>query len=146
MCAAALAGFAGAMTVARFAGDWITDRFGRERVVWAGAALAATGLAIAGLSPAPLAAIAGFALAGAGVAPLFPSLTALAADRLGGRAEAGAQRVVGAAYAAFLLGPASVGWLSERVGLPLVFAGLAVLLAAAMLLTRAVVGAPPRTR
>jgi hypothetical protein len=46
---------------------------------------------------------------------------------------------------AFLLGPASVGWLSERVGLPLVFAGLALTLAATLVAARIVVGAPPRT-
>ncbi len=127
--AAGLGAFAVAMTLARFGGDWVTDRLGRLRTIAAGGALGVAGLYVAAFAPNVPLTIAGLALAGVGVAPLFPGLVGLAAAGAGA-AEGGVARIAGAAYAAFLIAPASLGWIADNAGLPTVFALCATLLLA----------------
>ncbi|MEU7860580.1 MFS transporter [Nonomuraea sp. NPDC049141] len=62
-----------AMTVGRLTGDRVVDRFGRRTVVRAGGALAAVGMGAALAVPSVATALAGFALAGLGVATLVPA-------------------------------------------------------------------------
>ncbi|SOC48784.1 Fucose permease [Blastococcus aggregatus] len=72
-----------AMTLGRFTGDRAVDRFGRRRVVQAGGLLSAVGLGAALALPSVPATLAGFALAGLGVATLVPAAYS-AADELPG--------------------------------------------------------------
>lgn len=132
--ALALAAFAVAMTAARLAGDWVVDRLGRPQTVWLGAGAAVVGLALSAAAPGPVSTIGGLAMAGLGLAPLFPNLTGLAAAQDPERAEAGVARIAAASYAAFLVGPAASGWIADRAGLPVVFALVAGLLAGAAVL------------
>jgi len=66
--------FSIAMTSARLVGDRLTLRAGAVRLVRGGALLATAGLGAALLIAEPPAAIAGFALLGAGVAVIVPSV------------------------------------------------------------------------
>ena len=73
----------GAMTVGRLTGDRVVDRFGQRRVVRVGGALTAAGMGLALALPSVPSTLAGFALAGLGVATLVPAVYH-AADELPG--------------------------------------------------------------
>ena len=62
-----------AMTIGRLTGDRLVDRFGQRTVVRAGGALAALGMGAALAVPTLGTTLAGFALAGLGVATLIPA-------------------------------------------------------------------------
>jgi MFS family permease len=65
-----------AMTVGRLTGDRVVDRFGQRRVARVGGALMAVGLGAALAFPSVPTTLAGFALAGLGVATLIPAVYA----------------------------------------------------------------------
>jgi MFS family permease len=65
-----------AMTVGRLTGDRVVDRFGQRRVARVGGALTALGMGAALAVPSVPATLAGFALAGLGVATLIPAVYA----------------------------------------------------------------------
>ena len=93
IAATGYAAFAVAMAIGRFAGDGIVARFGAPRVlVWSGS-LAAGGLGLAVVFPAPLVVAIGFAAVGVGLSNVVPVLFSVAArarvdargrDRAGG--------------------------------------------------------------
>jgi MFS family permease len=128
--------FAVAMAGARFAGDRLTTRLGRLRMVTLSAALAAGGLG-AGLSIAhPVAAIAGFGAFGAGLSNLVP-LSFSAAGNVGGLgAGPGIAAVATVGYMGFFTGPALIGFIAELASLRLALAGVVVLAALVPLLAR----------
>ncbi|MFF0905660.1 UNVERIFIED_CONTAM: MFS transporter [Kocuria sp. CPCC 205316] len=106
-----------AQFVGRMLGDPMTDRWGRAAVVRAGAALSAAGMLLVVLAPAPVVAVAGFALAGFGCATLVPAAFHAADDIPGLRAGTGLALVSWLMRISFLgLSPA-VGVLSDAVGL-----------------------------
>ncbi|MEX5258251.1 MFS transporter [Kocuria arenosa] len=106
-----------AQFVGRMLGDPMTDRWGRAAVVRAGAALSAAGMLLVILAPAPVVAVAGFALAGFGCATLVPAAFHAADDIPGLRAGTGLALVSWLMRISFLgLSPA-VGVLSDAVGL-----------------------------
>ena len=109
----AFAGFTGMMLLARLIGDRLKEYMGARRVVGFGALIAAVGIFIAvGADAIPLA-IAGFALAGGGVAMVFPFVFS-AAGRHGPTALAG---VATLGYSGGLIGPPVVGFLAQGWGL-----------------------------
>lgn len=113
------------MVVMRLAGDAAVARFGHRTVVGGGAALAAVGYAVTVVATALPVVLVGWALVGFGVAMIAPQIYAAAGHLGGGRMLA---VVVTFGYAAFLSGPAVLGWLVYTVGvqramvLPLVLA------------------------
>jgi MFS family permease len=109
----AFAGCACLMLLARLVCDPLKDRFGARRVVSLGALLAAIGIFIAVLAVNVPLTIAGFALAGAGLASVFP-FTFSAAGRHGSTALAA---VATFSYSGGLLGPPAVGFLTQGWGL-----------------------------
>ncbi len=130
----AYAAFTAAMTAGRLLGDRAVERFGPVRTTRAGTALAAAGLACALVIGSPAAAITGFALAGLGMATVFP-LAFSAAGHLPGLPPGQAIGMV-ALIARFgvLLGPPLIGGVAELLSLPLALglvvaasAGIAVL-------------------
>jgi MFS family permease len=128
MAAAGFAVFSGAMTIGRLAGDRLTLRIGRVRLVRAGAALAAVSLAAALLIASVPAALAGFFAAGLGFSTIIP-LVFSAAGRLDARsAGPGLAAVTTAGYLGFLAGPPVLGFIADWVTLPFAL-GLVVLLA-----------------
>ncbi len=86
------------------------------------------GLALAGLSATPGPAIAGFALAGIGIANMVPIAFSAAGNVPGLAAGMGLSVVTMMGYSGILLAPGSIGFLAERIGLGVIYTGLAALL------------------
>ena len=102
------------MVVIRLLGDRLVARFGRRAVVRFGGLCAALGyLTVTVVSSLPLLVI-GWALVGFGVGMIAPQVYALSGHIGGGRALA---VVVTFGYAAFLVGPAFVGFLVNVLGI-----------------------------
>jgi MFS family permease len=114
------------MVVIRLFGDRLVTRFGRRAIVRFGGVSAALGyLAVTLVSSLPLL-VAGWALVGLGVGMIAPQVYAVAGHLGGGRVLA---VVVTFGYAAFLAGPAVVGFLVRHVGIHHAMAVPAVLCA-----------------
>jgi len=102
------------MVVIRLLGDPLVTRFGRRAVVRFGGLCAAVGyLTVTVVSSLPLLVI-GWALVGFGVGMIAPQVYALSGHIGGGRALA---VVVTFGYAAFLVGPAFIGFLVNLLGI-----------------------------
>ncbi|MGI3785165.1 MAG: MFS transporter, partial [Janthinobacterium lividum] len=114
------------MVLIRLFGDTLVARFGRRAVVRFGGVSAALGyLAVTLVGSLPLL-VAGWALVGLGVGMIAPQVYAVAGHLGGGRVLA---VVVTFGYAAFLAGPAVVGFLVRHVGIHHAMAVPAVLCA-----------------
>lgn len=101
------------MVVIRLLGDALVVRFGRRAVVRFGGGCAAVGYAITVVAhPLPLILV-GWALVGFGVGMIAPQVYAVAGHMGGGRVLA---VVVTFGYAAFLIGPAIMGFTVEHIG------------------------------
>lgn len=127
---------AGTMATMRFLGDGLRLRFGAVRTLRASSWVAMAGLALAGLSGDPLPAIAGFAVAGIGIANMMPIALSAAGNVPGLAAGVGLSVVTIMGYSGILLAPGSIGWLAERLSLGTIYLGLAVLLLIPLTLSR----------
>ncbi|GAO11541.1 integral membrane protein [Streptomyces lydicamycinicus] len=133
--AAGYAVFALMMTVSRMSGSRLLERLGDTPVLVAGGLLAAVGMLVAALSPQLWPVYLGYALTGLGLANVFPVAVG------GAGALAGAHGVAVAStlgYSGILLGPPSIGFLTEAYGLPRALTTIAALAAVAALLGRLV--------
>jgi MFS family permease len=122
-----------AMTVGRLTGDRVVDRFGQRRVVRVGGALIAAGMGLALAVPSVASTLAGFALAGLGVATLIPAVYHAADELPGLRRGTGLAVINWLLRIGFLLSPLAIGVLADftslRVALlSVVGAGLGALL------------------
>jgi MFS family permease len=134
LAAAGLAAFSVTMAAGRLAGDRLAARFGSVRLVRASGLVAGLGLAAGLLIGTPAAAIAGFALLGAGLAGIFPQIVSSAARLDPARAGRNIGRIAAVAYSGLLAGPVIIGAVASGVGLRnalLIPAALAVLVAVA---------------
>jgi len=123
--------FALAMTVGRLSGTVLLERLGRTRTVVAGGTTAAVGMLLGALAPSLWAALLGFAVAGLGLANLFP----VAVERAG--ALAGPSGVAVAStlgYGGMLLGPPAIGFMADWFSLPAALTSVAALAALAALI------------
>jgi MFS family permease len=130
--------FQTAMTIGRFTGDRVVDRYGRVAVARAGGLLIAVPLAFALLTHATPVVIAAFACAGLGAATLFPSAMHAAGGIPGIRSSDGVAVVSWLARVGFLAAPPVVGLIGDRFSLRvgvamIVVAGLFVLALAKVL-------------
>jgi len=130
-----------AMTVGRLTGDRVVDRFGQRTVVRAGGALAAVGMGAALAFPSVPSALAGFALAGLGVATLVPAAMHTADELPGLSPGTGLTIVSWLLRGGFLLSPPLVGLVADqtslRVGLlSVVLAGVVTLILGRVLVNR----------
>lgn len=123
------------MVVIRLVGDRLVTRYGRRAVVRFGGVCAALGyLAVTLVASLPLLII-GWALVGFGVGMIAPQVYAVAGHIGGGRVLA---VVVTFGYAAFLMGPALIGFLVNHLGIqhamavPALLSGGIIALAATM--------------
>jgi MFS family permease len=107
------AGFSVAMLIARVFADRLKDRFGAPRVIACGGWVAAIGMGIVIAENGTVTSIAGFALAGAGLAGVFPFVFS-AAGRHGPTALAG---VATMSYCGALVGPPLIGFIAQGAGL-----------------------------
>ncbi len=131
----------GCQFVGRLIGDRMVDRFGQRAVARAGGGLVLAGMGLALAFPTVPGTVAGFGLAGFGVATLVPAAMT-AADHLPGLAPGtGLTIVTWLMRVGFLVSPPVVGLVADatslRVGLLVVpVAGLVVVLVAGVLSTR----------
>jgi MFS family permease len=129
-----LAAFSVMMAAGRLVGDRLASRFGSVALVRASGLLAGLGLAVGLLIGSQVAAVAGFALLGAGLAGIFPQIVSSAVQLDPEHAGRNIGRIAAVAYSGLLGGPVAIGALASGVGLRdalLVPAALALLVAAA---------------
>ncbi len=151
VAAAGLAAFSVTMAAGRVAGDRLASRFGSVRLVRVSGLVAGLGLAAGLLIGTPAAAVAGFALLGAGLAAIFPQIVSSAARLDPTRAGRNIGRIAAVAYTGLLGGPVVIGAVASGVGLRdalLIPAALAavVAVAAGVLGPHDHRGAKPRAR
>lgn len=124
----AFAFFSGAMALMRFAGDGVRNRFGAVATLrWSGI-VAAVGMLAGAAAPTDLWAVAGFALAGLGVANMVPILFSAAGNHPGLAPGAGIAAVTMMGYSGILVAPSSIGFVAEFAGFRLTYAALAICL------------------
>ncbi|MFE0191165.1 MFS transporter [Streptomyces sp. NPDC058989] len=136
--AAGYAVFALAMTVGRLSGTTMVQRFGAARSLIAGGTTATAGLLLGALAPTAWSACLGFAVAGLGLANIFPIAIARAGEAGGADGVAVASTV---GYGGMLLGPPAIGFLAEAFTLPVALTTLALLAAVAAAIAYATRGA-----
>jgi len=123
--------FSASMAASRFAGDALRARYDERTLLRCGAGLAAGAMTVVLLSAHPVVAWVGFALVGAGLAPVAPILFS-AATRVPGVSPAAAiASVTSVGYSGFMLGPPLIGALATASSLT--WALGVVVLAAALL-------------
>jgi len=104
------------MTVGRFAGTVVLDRYGRVPVMRWCAALAVLGLGLFVFAPVPWVAYVALAVWGLGASLGFPvGMSAAADDPVKAAARVSVVSTIG--YGAFLCGPPLLGLLAEHVGI-----------------------------
>jgi MFS family permease len=121
------AGFLTAMTVGRWFGPALLDRYGRVPVVRILALIGITGVALFVFAPSPAPAFAGTLLWGLGASLGFPvGMSAGGDDPY--RAAARVSVIASIGYCAFLAGPPTIGFLGDHVTVLRALAVVAVLL------------------
>jgi MFS family permease len=120
------AGFNLTMTVGRFAGGAIIQRFGRVPVLHAAGTIATIGVALLCLVPSTLIALVGAAAWGLGLSVVFPSAMSAAGEvpGRGGRAIAVVSTI---GYGGFLLGAPLIGFLAHYMPLDRALLAVALL-------------------
>jgi MFS family permease len=116
LAAVAFAGFSLAMAVSRLTGDRLVTLIGPARLARRAGLTAVAGLGLALAVPAPGAGIAGFALMGAGLAPIVPLVVSAAGAAAHG-VETAVSRVFLIAYSGSIAGPAVIGFAAGHVAL-----------------------------
>ncbi|WP_312516985.1 MFS transporter [Massilia sp.] len=131
----ALSSFSVMMLMSRMVGDKLKERFGAQRLVTFGALVAACGLMFAVLSPNAYFALGGFAIAGVGLALLFPFVFSAA----GAQGPTALAAVASMAYSGSLMGPPAIGAVAHFVGMQAAIAyvgGLSLVIALVACRTR----------
>lgn len=128
----AYAAFAGMMLIMRMVGDGLKARYDARRVVSLGTLVASIGIALAVVATSMVPAVIGFAIAGVGVAAVFPFVFS-AAGRHGSSALAA---VATLGYSGSLIGPPLFGFLAHGWGLQAALAALGVIALAMALSSR----------
>ncbi len=134
----------GAMTVGRLTGDRVVDRFGQRRVARAGGALVAVGLGLALALPSLGTTVAGFALAGLGVATLIPAVYAAADELPGLRHGVGLTAVNWLLRIGFLASPPLIGAVADASSLRVALVAVVVAGVVTLVLGRVLAGSVSR--
>jgi len=109
--------FCGAMALSRFGGDFLRSHYSEQGLLRFGGTLAAGAMTVALLSANAWVALIGFALAGAGLAPVAPILFS-AATRVPGVSRAAAiAAVTSIGYSGFVIGPPLIGSIATGMSL-----------------------------
>ncbi len=111
------AAFTAAMAMARFGGDALRARYSERSLLRASAGLSAVAMAVVLASGNAVVSIVGYALVGAGLAPVVPILFN-AATRVPGTSRAAAIAAVSSiGYLGFMIGPPLIGGLAQALSL-----------------------------
>jgi len=122
--------FSMAMTLGRFSGDKIIQRFGRYPVMLTGALTAAVGMSLAVWLPWPAIALLAFLLVGFGLSNTVPMLFNAAGNQQDMPANLAISAMTTLGYAGILSGPALIGFISQWISLSGAFLVIALLLLA----------------
>ncbi|RDJ98457.1 MFS transporter [Paraburkholderia lacunae] len=122
------AGFAVAMTAGRLSGDFLSRSLQPRRVLWAGALLAALGIASLVASNHWLLLMLSFAFVGFGLANIVPSLFLVVARQHVMPIAVAMPVVATIGYAGMLTGPAFLGNIAEHASLQTAFLTIAAML------------------
>jgi MFS family permease len=133
----AFAGFLAAMTVGRWFGPALLDRYGRVRVVRTLALVGIVGVALFVFVPVPVPAFAGTLLWGLGASLGFPVGMSAGGDDPR-RAAARVSVIASIGYCAFLAGPPTIGFLGNHVTVLRALVIVAALLGVAALVAASV--------
>jgi MFS family permease len=114
LAAIGYAAFALAEACGRVAGSWLLARFGQRTVLVSGGIATCAGMLCAAFAPSIPVVVAGFALAGLGVANAFPAAMTRVGLLAGPHGVAIASTL---GYGGFLLGPPTIGFLAGTLGL-----------------------------
>ncbi|WP_313165933.1 MFS transporter [Massilia oculi] len=131
----ALSAFSMMMLMSRMVGDKMKERHGAKRLVTLGALVAASGLFFAVLAPNAYVALGGFAIAGIGLALVFPFVFSAA----GAQGPAALAAVASMAYSGSLMGPPAIGAVAHFIGMQAAIAyvgGLSLVIAMVACRTR----------
>jgi MFS family permease len=109
----ALSSFSVMMLLSRLVGDKLKARYGARPLVTSGSMLGAAGLFFAVLSPNAYFALFGFAIAGLGMALVFPFVFSAA----GAQGPAALAGVATMAYSGSLMGPPVIGAIAQGMGM-----------------------------
>ncbi|WP_433894009.1 MFS transporter [Streptomyces sp. CA-111067] len=124
-----------AMTFGRLTGSALLIRIGQTRALVLGGLTAAAGMLVAALAPFVALVMLGFAITGLGLANLFPTAIARAGALTGPTGVAAASTF---GYGGMLLGPPSIGFLTDALGLPVALTTVSVLATMAAVIAYAV--------
>lgn len=124
----AFALFSGAMAVMRFSGDIARARLGAVRALRVSGLIGALGLGLAALGMGEVLTIAGFMLAGLGIANMVPVLFSAAGNQPGMAPATGLSLVTMIGYSGILAAPGLIGILADHVALASIFGVLSILL------------------
>ena len=116
----ALSAFSVMMLLSRMVGDKLKMRFGAQRLVTLGSLVGGCGLIFAVLAPNAHVALAGFAVAGLGLALLFPFVFSAA----GTQGPMALAAVASMAYSGTLMGPPVIGAVAHFAGMQVAIAYL----------------------
>ncbi|MEO0497919.1 MAG: MFS transporter [Pseudomonadota bacterium] len=108
--------FALVMTVTRFSGDILLERFGSLRVARVSSVSATFGIALFSLSESVAVAFLGALFSGLGVAIFYPLVMSAAAKRPGDPEDNVAAMSL-FAFTAFMIAPPAIGFLADAIGL-----------------------------
>lgn len=128
LAAAGYAAVTFSMTLGRLSGTALLERLGQTRALVLGGLTACAGMLVGALAPYTWLVLAGFAVTGLGLANLFPVAIARAGELAGPSGVAAASTL---GYGGMLLGPPSIGFLADAVGLPTALTTVALLAALA---------------
>ncbi len=122
--------FALTMTLGRLFGDAVVRRVGPRQVVMLGGLCAAAGLALATLLPSWQAALAGYALVGAGCSNIVPVCYSALGRQNSMPENVAVPALTTLGYAGILVGPAAIGFVAHASSLEVAFLIVAVMLLA----------------
>jgi MFS family permease len=134
------AGFSLSMTLGRFSGDHIMQRFSPRPILLGSFLVVMAGLVIVVMTARPWESILGFTLAGAGYALLVPIVFSEAAARPNISPSQGIAAVASSGYVGFLLGPVVIGGIAEISDLTYGFGYLILLTGLALLVSSFALG------
>lgn len=120
----AFAFFSGTMSLMRFAGDGVRNRFGAVATLRVSSLIAACGMLVAALAPWPWLAIAAFAFSGLGIANMVPIAFSAGGNQPGMASGTGMSVVTTMGYSGILMAPSAIGFAAEHVGFAPVFMAL----------------------
>ncbi|MFD7967868.1 MFS transporter [Streptomyces clavifer] len=131
LAAAGYSLFALTMAVGRLTGTTLLERFGQTRTLVTGGATAAAGMLLGALAPTVWLTLLGFAVAGLGLANIFPVAVGRAGELAGPSGVAAASTL---GYGGMLLGPPVIGFMADWISLPVALTTVALLAATAAVL------------